>query len=283
MTKLRLLIVTITLITAVFFTFCLNAAEISKEWKPLFNGQNLDGWDVVINSGKSVDSDHLVQVENGAIHMYKDATAGMPQPAGYIVTQKDYSNYHLRLQYCWGTKKFSPRMNSPRDAGLIYHIVGPDGVWPNCVECQIQEKDTGDVYTIHTRVMALVDPKTTNTIVNISTNSSGVIERKNSSLPTYLDLDQGGVCSLQGAISGTQDYQRIIRQPMNEHTGWNTVEIIVHGDEATYIVNGKINNKATKIEQLKDKLWTPLKSGKIGLQLEYAEVYYRNVEIKELE
>ena len=70
---------------------------------------------------------------------------------------------------------------------------------------------------------------------------------------------------------------------MNEHKGWNTVEVLVRGNDATHIVNGKVNNRATKIEQMLDNRWVPLTRGKIALQLEYAEVYYRNVEIKELE
>ena len=69
---------------------------------------------------------------------------------------------------------------------------------------------------------------------------------------------------------------------MNEHEGWNTVEVIVRGDQATYIINGKVNNQATKIEEMIGQEWVPLSKGKIALQLEFAEVSYRNVELKEL-
>jgi hypothetical protein len=118
----------------------------SDEWNPLFNGQNLDGWEIVIGNSRSDDPNHLVQVRDGVIHMYQDAPAGSAQPAGYLVTSKPFSDYHLRLEYKWGVKKFAPRMNSRRDAGLLYHIAGKEGVWPQCVECQIQENDTGDVF-----------------------------------------------------------------------------------------------------------------------------------------
>ena len=56
----------------------------------------------------------------------------------------------------------------------------------------------------------------------------------------------------------------------------------MRGDQATYIINGKINNQATKIEEMIGQEWVPLSKGKIALQLEFAEVSYRNVEIKEL-
>src|SRR5437763_1183510 len=77
------------------------AAEAADHsgWAPLFNGTNLNGWYIVLRNSRSDDTNHLVQVENGAIHMYKDASAESAQPAGYIVTEKEYSNYHLRLEY----------------------------------------------------------------------------------------------------------------------------------------------------------------------------------------
>jgi hypothetical protein len=249
-------------------------------WEPLFDGQHLDNWYIVISDSKSDDANHLVQVEDGAIHMYKDSPAASPQPAGYLVTKKEYSNYRLRLQYRWGVKRFVPRLNSPRDAGLMFHVVGKDGVWPRCVECQIQENDVGDVFAIHTRVTSLVDPKTTNIVVNVTTNNAGSVETNQVVQPVFLDLAHGGIRLLRGG--GSSDYQRVIRNPMNEHEGWNTVEIVVRGDEATYIINGKVNNQVTKIEQMVGNEWVPLKQGKIGLQLEYAEVDYRNIEIQKL-
>ena len=259
----------------------LSAAERKSDpgWKPLFNGTNLNGWYVVLKSSKSDDSNHLVQVEDGAIHMYKDAPGGSSQPVGYIVTDQEYSNYHLRLEYKWGAKRFAPRANTRRDAGILYHVIGKDGVWPRSVECQIQEHDVGDIFTVYTRVAAFVDPRTTNLVSNVITNEAGVIRTNQSSQPVFLEQEKGGISMVQGVAGGIR---RVIRNPMNEREGWNTVEVIVRGDDATYILNGKANNRATKIEQMVNHEWVPLKKGKIALQLEYAEVFYRNVEIKEL-
>src|SRR6185503_8472124 len=108
------------------------AAELTKgdSWKPLFNGTNLDGWYIVLRNARSDDPDHLVQIHDGAVHMYKDAPDGTQQPHGYIVTQKEYSSYNLRLEYKWGSKRFGQRAKSRRDAGILYHAVGKDGVWP---------------------------------------------------------------------------------------------------------------------------------------------------------
>src|SRR2546428_4838684 len=73
------------------------AVETNAGWQPLFNGRSLDGWYVWLKGKKNQDPDRLVQIHDGVIHMYKDAPAGSPQPNGYIATEKEYSNYHLRL------------------------------------------------------------------------------------------------------------------------------------------------------------------------------------------
>jgi hypothetical protein len=257
------------------------AAETADHsgWAPLFNRTNLNGWYIVLRNSRSDDTNHLVQVENGAIHMYKDAPADSPQPAGYIVTEKEYSNYHLRLEYKWGTKRFQPRLKSRRDAGILYHVTGKDGVWPHSVECQIQENDVGDIFTVNTRLTASADPATTNLTTNVITNQAGIAITNRGSFPHFMEPEKGGMPFVQGVGDGIR---RVIRNPMNEHEGWNTVEVMVHGDEATYIVNGKINNHASHIQQKVDGEWLPLTKGKIALQLEFAEVFYRNVEIQEL-
>src|SRR5438045_1286982 len=50
-------------------------------WKSLFNGKDLEGWHIVIRKAKSDDPNHLVQIEEGAIHMYKDAPEASAQPS----------------------------------------------------------------------------------------------------------------------------------------------------------------------------------------------------------
>jgi 3-keto-disaccharide hydrolase len=247
-------------------------------WISLFNGTNLNGWYIVLRNSRSNDTNHLVQVEKGVIHMYKDAPANSAQPSGYIVTEKEYSNYHLRLEYKWGEKRFQPRLKTRRDAGIMYHVVGKDGVWPRSVECQIQENDVGDIFTVNTRLTATVDPVTTNLVSVVTTNEAGVLHTNMVVRPVF-DQSEKGISFVQGIGDGIR---RVIRNPMNEHEGWNTVEVIVHGDEAVYLVNGKMNNRASKIQEKVDGEWVPLRKGKIALQLEFAEVYYRNVEIQEL-
>ena len=55
---------------------------------------------------------------------------------------------------------------------------------------------------------------------------------------------------------------------------WNKCEVIVMGNEySIHKLNGEIVNMATDL---------PFGEGVIGFQSETAEIYYRNIEIKEL-
>jgi hypothetical protein len=256
MAPLRFSIFVIGLVAANLLSGCRTHPEKSCAWQPLFDGKTLSGWHVYLKDENTVvpDTNHLVQIHDGEIHMYKDAEAESRQPFGYIRTEKEFTSYHLRLEYKWGVKKFVPRAKVKRDSGLLYHC-GEDTIWPVCVECQIQEGDAGDIYALSTRVTSTVDPATTN------------------ATPMFLE---SGISFEQTARAN-----RIIRNPMNEHEGWNTMEIIVRGDSATYIVNGKINNRCSNIRQKIGDTWVPLTKGHIALQLEGAEISFRNVQIQE--
>lgn len=91
------------------------------------------------------DPDRYVQVRDGAIHMYADTDLAATVPFGVIVHEKTFSRFHLSLEYRWGEKKFAPRKDTLRDAGVIYHASNTGKVWPDSVEFQIQEGDTGDI------------------------------------------------------------------------------------------------------------------------------------------
>jgi hypothetical protein len=244
------------------------AAEPKKEdgWTPLFNGKDLTGWNHFFNGrAKDAKVDDLVRVENGEIHIYPEGQDGEKRPFGYIVTAKEYTRYRLRLEYKWGTKRFEPRAKTKRDSGLLYHVVGPDKVWPRCVEFQIQEGDTGDIFTVGTRIATTVDPS----------KQKGPSDK--ASMSVYMPADRGGRMYSQG----TKGITRVVKSETAERDGWNTLELVVDGASGTHIVNGKLVNRCTEIQQPDGDKWLPLTAGRIALQAEGAEVLYRNIEIKE--
>lgn len=248
-----------------------SALGADTAWVPLFNGKNLDGFDIFLGryfeDQLNKDTENIVSVQDGIIHIYRDTPQGAKVPFGYFSTKKEYSHFHLRFEYKWGEKKFAPRAKFVRDSGVIYHMVGPHVVWPRGVECQVQESDVGDMYTVMgARITTTVDPK-------LLVSDPPVFQ--------YLSPEEGGVPQTRGTANVT----RVIKSKTTEREGWNTVEVIVRGSESfVHIVNGVVNNRGTDIRQLDEdgKTWVPLAKGKILFQVEGAEVFYRNIEIQEL-
>jgi hypothetical protein len=260
---------------------CAAQAKKGDGFKLLFNGTNLNGFYIFLGNGpRGVDSNHVIQIEDRALHMYKGAADGTKQQFGYISTEREYLDYHLRFEYKWGTNRFGARAKGKRDAGVIYHMFGKDTVWPSGVECQVQEGDVGDIFTVNSRVSTTVDVNTTNLATILITNATTRAVVTNRAIqPKFLEPSDGGIPFVQGAATGIR---RVIRNPMNEREGWNTVDLIVRSNSAIYIVNGKINNRVLAMERFRDDKWVSLTRGKIIFQLEGAEVFYRNIQIKDL-
>lgn len=230
--------------------------------KPLFNGKNLEGWTVVVDGEKpGEDPKNYVQVKNGVIHMYPDVEDGAEVPFGYLRTNQSYSSYRLTLEYRWSPsgKKFEPRKKALRDAGLLFHQHGKDMVWPACVECQIQEGDTGDLVLLYTQASASVHPNP-----KLAPEGQG---------DAGLLMENGGVVAdLNGVYLGRY-------ADVDKREGWNKVEVVVYEDRyAEFRVNGAVVSRVT---HMRKKDGTPLKEGFIGIQLEAAEIEYRNIEIHE--
>lgn len=236
----------------------------AADWKPLFNGQTLDGWTTVLETKEpGSDPDHFVQARDGAIHMYADTDSAATVPFGVIVHNKTFSRFHLSLEYRWGEKKFAPRKNDLRDAGVIYHATKTGKIWPDSVEYQIQEGDTGDIVFL---------PKAGLTWMRTDPENAP----QGQGDPGLLPEDGGFPKDFGGA-----EFAYIGRLPvLDTLDGWNKVEIIVHADEsAEHLVNGKT---IARIAHLREKDGSPVREGKIALQLEGAEILYRDVKIREL-
>ena len=263
-----------TIIPAFLLVFTLSIPPVSgqtsrpADWRPLFNGRDLTGWYTNLKTlGKNKDPDHIFQVHDQLIHIYKDAVQGSPMPFGYVCTEKDYGDCRIRFQYKWGEKRFAPRTDKRRDSGCLYFMWGEDpapdakSIWPKNIECQVQENDVGDTYAIGTQCSATIDPAT-----------------KTAKQPTFKDASDGGI----PYTTPNSGNDRVVRSVMLEKDGWNDVEIVLQGDTATHIVNGKVNMKISKVAHAdpeKPGEMIPVNRGRILFQAEGAEVMFRNIEI----
>jgi hypothetical protein len=245
--------------------FCLFAGAVvaadTAGWKPIFNGKDLKGWSVHYAS-KTPDGapapGTIFRVEDGAIHAYPTQTAGSPQPNAILLTDAEFKDYVLSLEYKWGEKKFPPRLEHVRDAGLLYHVHrARPADWPASAEAQIQEGDTGDSWAISTQLTSFVDPK----------------------LGRYALPENGGVPKTVGAY---EKFERTRHGRVNEYPGWNTLQVIVRGDQATHVVNGVVNMRVydMKAWDAAGNAWVKLDKGRIALQAESAELFYRNIRVR---
>src|SRR5262249_33455231 len=111
-----------------------------KEVIKLFNGKDLTGWTNWLKDTKREDPKKVFSVQDSVIRI-----AGMPM--GYLSTDKEYKDYHLKLEYKWGKETYNAK--GVRNSGVLLHAVGPDGgvggVWMSCFECQLAQGCEADI------------------------------------------------------------------------------------------------------------------------------------------
>jgi hypothetical protein len=103
----------------------------------LFNGKDFSGWTYHL-------SDPNVKMEQvWSIDPAEGIIICKGQPAGYIRTTADYTNYVLKLEW-----RFNPVTKQAGNSGVLLRVVGPDKVWPKSVEAQLQSGAAGDFWLI---------------------------------------------------------------------------------------------------------------------------------------
>ncbi len=236
----------------------------------LFNGKNLDGWYTYLQKhGHDKDPDKIITItDDGMIHLYKHAKHGDHVVQGYIGTNKEYSHYHFRVQYKWLEKKFEPRFKAKRDAGVYYHKVGRDFVWPRAMQYQVEKTNIGDIVTVgFLRYETWVSPATLG-------------DKK----PRFMLREDGGVETSHGHQAGIT---HLGHRGQFEVDGWNQIDLVVRGDRAEHWLNGHLVAKCKNMREPAtadaNGPYKPLTKGKILLEIEAAEMYFRNVEIKVLD
>lgn len=115
-------------------THFVNGQSVAKA-QPLFNGTDLKGWYTFLTSkGKNNDPQKVFSVSDNMLYI-------TGQEFGYLSTEKTYKNFHLVVEFKWGTKKYPPRDadTTRRDNGICFFAPanGKDIVWPKSIECQI--------------------------------------------------------------------------------------------------------------------------------------------------
>ena len=191
------------------------AAEKSVE---LFNGRDLTGWTYHLDK-PDIKMEDVWSVKDGVL-----ACTG--KPVGYLLTKKnDFEYYVLELEWRWPEKG--------GNNGALVHVTKPGalGVWPQCLEVQLADKEAGDFWVI-------------GTTIEIEKPEGRIKDRR------HLNLSDGD------------------EKPLGK---WNKMEITCRGDKVLVKVNGKLVNHATKLSQSKGAIalqseGTPIEYRKIKLR-----------------
>ena len=151
-----------------------------------------------------------------------------------ILTTDSYSNYKLHVEWRWATV--------PSNSGVLLHVQETNLVeWPLCIESQLKNGSAGDIVMIgHGAGVSVGDS-------------------------TYLITPE------ERRFDVSKKFEESSESPAGE---WNTYDITCNGDNIEIIVNGVLQNNATK---------STLSSGPIALQSEGTPIEFRNVYLIPLE
>jgi hypothetical protein len=246
----------------------------SDGWVSLLNGRDLTGWySMLERSGRDVAQQRkMVLMEEEMLHVMGNEDTGVAAEDGYLATHQEFENVHIRVEYKWGVKRFSPHGQSKRDNGILYGLVGEDKVWPTCIECQIEESDVGDYFLV-------------NGVRGTQAKHSDGLFPEGLGPDGWSGSAARAPLPLAGSPDGPGTDRKIKDGNFEELNDWNVVEVIWQGNRSAHIVNGRVVNMIDNLQQPDPHnpgQFIPLIRGKIAIELEFAEIWFRRIEVKSL-
>ena len=260
------------------------AAE--ARFQSLFNGHDFSGLDLYLAPDPATKKP--LGLNNDPYHVFTvTRTDGEPaihvtgEVYGAITTQAAFTNVHIRVQYKWGPRKWAPR-NEPRhyrDSGILYWAVGPHGAgsdaWMRSVEYNVMEKGVGQWWSV---AGAYCDVEGRN-----------IVLQDHPAVP-YRGESPGEKCVLwsPGSTRYTVQPWEGITSPLDPekpHGQWNTAEVIAWGNQALHLLNGQVVLALSnpRFKESGSNRETRLSHGRIQLQSEAAELFYRHFEARPID
>ncbi len=256
------LILTLLILTALLITCSSDKKEqkkvINDEWVSLFNGKNLDGWDLKISGYELNDNyKNTFQVENGVLKVSYDKYDKFNGEFGHIFYKDKFSSYKVRLEYRFTGEQVPGGPSwAYRNGGIMLHgqtaeSMGKEQDFPVSIEMQLLGGD-GE------------DKRPTG---NLCTPGTNVV------------------------MSGKLITRHCIESKSKTYHGdqWVKTEVIVHGNQSiTHIINGdtvlyyekpQLDERDADAQKLIKDGNLMLSEGSISLQAESHPCEYRNIEI----
>lgn len=259
------------------------AAEIITPTAPLslFNGRDLSAFDIWLGGFKRENKDNVFSVveRDGA-----PAIRVSGEHWGGLVTKRQFADYVLAFDYAWGAATFGERKTKARNSGVLLHCSGELGnsnetftaPWMRSVEFEMIEGGTGDIILVRGfdrpggNLSLPVELTATTDGQSIRWYPGGKPLRfpndgvKPRGRIWWKDRDPAFADTL--GFRGAKDVEKTLGQ-------WNHVELTCRGGGVRFLLNGVVVNEAS------DGNYT---FGKLMLQSEGAEVFFRQIELRPL-
>src|SRR5688572_15329798 len=239
------------------------APQPSPDWKPLFNGRDLSNWDKFLATPEgsppsvaNADPKNVFTVANvdgeNVIHVSGEIY-------GAITTHDEFENFHFRVDFKWGLKRWPARAHVARDTGILYCCIGepnPRTGWMTSVENNIMEKGVGQWWSVNGAI--------------IDVEGEWITPANELYVPYKKEGDgEKNIVWKKGAPRLTPNPANGITPPFDVEKvfgEWNTVEVVFWGGHCIHILNGKVNMVLVNPRNAEGERWRPLTHGKIQLQ-----------------
>lgn len=188
---------------------------------------------------------------------------------GCVFTRQDFANYDLKLKVKWGQKKWTPRLDEPLDSGILYNSQGECGVdywrsWMLAQEFQVSEHQKG------------------NAMGDFWCIANSAADIKAAYVPTQDTLRFSPAAPAVSMGSAGRSFCQAAANYERPNGEWNELELISVNGQSVHIVNGHVVMALNNSSYMAGGQRQPLTHGKIQLQSEAAEVFYKGIMIKPL-
>jgi hypothetical protein len=247
-----------------------------KGWRSLFNGRDLSGWDVYLGPKMDAKGQKIAGTETGlnkdpekVFSVAKEDGGPVLRISGVIgggvSTVESFENYHLRMQMKWGTG--NPWNRTVADSGLLYHAGGEHGLdagfWMRSFEFQVMPERHADFIPI------------LGCVADVPTALNETTKRY-----YYDPKGERRTFTRVTTIARAGDYVARLPSFKDPASGWLTLEVYTVGQTAVHLLDGKVVLVLYNTRLHENGATRPLTGGKIQLQSEGSEVFYRNLEIR---
>ncbi len=239
----------IVILTSAILLSC-TPRETEGNWISLFNGKDLDGWDIKI-AGYELGENYgnTFRVEDGILLVCYDEYDHFDNRFGHIFYHQPYSHYKLRLEYrFFGEQAAGGGSWAEKNNGVMFHSQSAasmefDQYFPVSVETQL----LGGLGEGHRPTGNICTPGT-----NVEVDGQRILDH----------------CIESNAATYHGDQ-------------WVHIELVVYGDSLVHhIVEGDTVITYGNIRLEESGL--PLKKGYIALQAESHPTTFRNIELLEI-